>query len=82
MDRGVACLAIFGGIVTSWSWFGTNMLGVGLHSYGFMDSALFWLLVFVGTQMLLILAANVPLTWWRSYTANLTLPKRKPVPAT
>src|SRR5207244_2190084 len=33
-DRGIACLAIFGNIVTSWSWFGTNMLGVGLHSYG------------------------------------------------
>ncbi|MCR6656813.1 MAG: hypothetical protein NVV63_13605 [Opitutus sp.] len=32
-------LAIFGNIITSWSWFGTNMLGVGLHSYGFTDAA-------------------------------------------
>jgi hypothetical protein len=38
-DRGVAVLAIAGNIITAWSWFGTNMLGVGLHSYGFMDSA-------------------------------------------
>lgn len=81
-ERGVACLAIFGGIVTSWSWFGTNMLGVGLHSYGFMDSAAKWLIAFVGSQMLLILAANIPLTWWRSYTAGAALPKRTIVPAT
>jgi ABC-type transport system involved in cytochrome c biogenesis permease subunit len=37
--RGVAVLAVFGNIVTAWSWFGTNMLGVGLHSYGFVNSA-------------------------------------------
>ena len=66
-ERGIACLAIFGGIITSWSWFGTNMLGVGLHSYGFMDGALWWLLVFVISQLLLIGVANLPLTWWRSH---------------
>ena len=43
-ERGMMVLAVAGNIVTSWSWFGTNMLGVGLHSYGFMDSAVFWLL--------------------------------------
>jgi len=42
-ERGVMCLAIFGNVVTSWSWFGTNMLGVGLHSYGFMAGAMMWL---------------------------------------
>jgi ABC-type transport system involved in cytochrome c biogenesis permease subunit len=30
--RGLSMLAIFGNIVTAWSWFGVNMLGVGLHS--------------------------------------------------
>ncbi|HYE60763.1 MAG TPA: cytochrome c biogenesis protein CcsA [Phycisphaerales bacterium] len=44
---GIAALAVLGNIVVAWSWFGTNMLGVGLHSYGFMDSAAFWLLAFV-----------------------------------
>jgi len=34
-------LAIFGNAVTSWSWFGTNYVGVGLHSYGFMDFSRF-----------------------------------------
>ncbi len=30
-------MAVFGNIVTAWSWFGTNLLEVGLHSYGFTD---------------------------------------------
>ncbi|MGL4422692.1 MAG: cytochrome c biogenesis protein, partial [Gemmataceae bacterium] len=34
-DRGIALLSIFGMMVTTWSWFGTNQLGVGLHAYGF-----------------------------------------------
>ena len=38
-DRGLMALAIWGNIITAWSWFGTNMLPVGLHSYGRMDSA-------------------------------------------
>ncbi|MEK7466046.1 MAG: cytochrome c biogenesis protein CcsA [Planctomycetota bacterium] len=66
-DRGVMLLAIFGNIVTSWSWFGTNMLGVGLHSYGFMESALFWLLMFVASQLVLIALGNLPLRLWRSF---------------
>ena len=32
-ERGLMALAICGNIVTAWSWFGTNLLGVGLHSY-------------------------------------------------
>jgi len=52
---GIMQLAIVGNIITAWSWFGTNMLGVGLHSYGFMDSAFFWLVVFVAAQIALIL---------------------------
>ncbi len=64
--RGVASLAIFGNIVTSWSWFGTNMLGVGLHSYGFIDKAFIALLAFWGSQILLIVVAALPFAWWRS----------------
>ncbi len=68
--RGVMILSVFGNVVTSWSWFGTNMLGVGLHSYGFMDAALFWLLVFVVSQLLIIALANLPLSRWRSFREN------------
>lgn len=53
--RGIMQLAVVGNIITAWSWFGTNMLGVGLHSYGFMDAAFFWLVAFVISQVLVIL---------------------------
>ena len=52
--RGLSCLALFGNVVTAWSWFGVNMLGVGLHSYGFMDSAFWWLIGFAVSQLVLI----------------------------
>jgi ABC-type transport system involved in cytochrome c biogenesis permease subunit len=52
---GIMQLAIVGNIITAWSWFGTNMLGVGLHSYGFMDAAFFWLLAFIVSQVAIIL---------------------------
>lgn len=68
--RGLACLAIFGNIVTAWSWFGVNMLGVGLHSYGFMDSAFWWLVAFVVSQLAIILLAAVPLPKWRSFRSG------------
>ena len=64
--RGLACLAIFGNIVTAWSWFGVNMLGVGLHSYGFMDAAFWWLIGFVVSQLAMIALAALPQSIWRS----------------
>jgi len=52
---GIMQLAIVGNIITAWSWFGTNMLGVGLHSYGFMDAAFLWLVLFVISQIAFIM---------------------------
>jgi len=66
-ERGLMTLAVFGNIVTAWSWFGTNMLGVGLHSYGFMDAAFWGLVAFVGTQLLAIGIGSLPLPRWRSF---------------
>ena len=60
-------LAIFGNVITAWSWFGTNMLGIGLHSYGFMDAAFMWLMLFVGTQLALIVLGSLPLNMWKSF---------------
>jgi hypothetical protein len=60
------CLAIFGNIVTAWSWFGTNMLGIGLHSYGFTNAAFQGLIAFVALQLALIALGSVPLQKWRS----------------
>ena len=66
-QRGLMCLAVFGNIVTSWSWFGTNMLGIGLHSYGFTEAAFQALSVFVASQLVLIAIGNLPLERWRSF---------------
>jgi membrane protein YdbS with pleckstrin-like domain len=63
-------LAIFGNVITAWSWFGTNMLGVGLHSYGFMDEAFHWLLAFVFLQLVIITIGLTPLDRWRSFRAS------------
>ena len=65
-DRGLMALAIWGNIITAWSWFGTNMLPVGLHSYGRMDSAYAWLIGFVLVQLLLTATALLPWRFWRS----------------
>jgi ABC-type transport system involved in cytochrome c biogenesis permease subunit len=65
--RGMAVLTLFGNIVTAWSWFGVNMLGVGLHSYGFMEGALWWLGAFVISQLVLIGVGVVPLKVWQNF---------------
>jgi ABC-type transport system involved in cytochrome c biogenesis permease subunit len=65
-DRGLAAMAIVGNIITSFSWFGTNMLGIGLHSYGFMDAGFKWLTLFVVSQLLFIALALIPTRHWRS----------------
>ena len=66
-ERGVMNLAVFGNIVTSFSWFGVNMLGIGLHSYGFMDAAFKWLMIFIVSQLLVIGVGLLPLNLWRSF---------------
>jgi cytochrome c-type biogenesis protein CcsB len=70
-ERGLMNLAVFGNVVTSFSWFGVNMLGIGLHSYGFMDAAFKWLLMFVVLQLLIIGDGLLPRICWESLeTAN------------
>ena len=41
--------------MTAWSWFGTNQLGIGLHSYGFTSGVLMLLAGYVLSQLVLIL---------------------------
>jgi ABC-type transport system involved in cytochrome c biogenesis permease subunit len=66
-QRGLMIMAIFGNVVTSFSWFGVNMLGVGLHSYGFMQKAFPWLIGFIISQLALMCIAAMPLESWRSF---------------
>ena len=66
-DRGIMVLAGGGNIVTIWAGFGTNMLGVGLHAYGFMDGA--WMvltLIAVNIMMMMAVPLMVPTHLWYS----------------
>jgi len=74
-ERGLMAMALFGNIITSFSWFGVNMLGIGLHSYGFMDKAFFWLMLFCASQAVLIGLALIPPRFWSSFR-----PRSAPVP--
>lgn len=49
-----ALLNCFNVIVTFLCWFGVNLLGVGLHSYGFQGGTAMWLAIFVAVDVLLI----------------------------
>jgi ABC-type transport system involved in cytochrome c biogenesis permease subunit len=63
--RGLATLAVGGNIVTTWSYFGVNELGVGLHSYGASETnTAMWLLAFALSQLALIGLGLVPCEWY------------------
>jgi ABC-type transport system involved in cytochrome c biogenesis permease subunit len=86
-ERGLMNLAVFGNVVTSFSWFGVNMLGIGLHSYGFMDAAFKWLMLFVASQLVIIGLGMLPLNVWMSFRKGAeslsgAVPKSKSAPAT
>ncbi|MCC7085657.1 MAG: cytochrome c biogenesis protein CcsA [Pirellulales bacterium] len=66
-DRGMAVLAIGGNIITGWSLFGVNQLGVGLHSYGFTEGVLVALGIFCLSQLAMIGIGLLPLRFWASF---------------
>ena len=70
-ERGLAVCAVGGNIVTSWSWFGVNMLGIGLHSYGFTDAAFKWLMLFVASQIGFIVLGSLPARMWKSFQTRV-----------
>ena len=80
-DRGLMNLAVFGNIVTSFSWFGVNMLGIGLHSYGFMDAAFKWLMLFVSSQVAIILLGLLPFSVWKSFRTSQPATAVPPAPS-
>src|ERR1019366_7137066 len=77
-EKGLMAMAVFGNIVTSFSWFGVNMLGIGLHSYGWMDKAFPWLMAFDASQVALIVLALMPSRFWASFKGPL--PSANPEP--
>jgi ABC-type transport system involved in cytochrome c biogenesis permease subunit len=65
-ERGLAVLAVLGNIVVSWSWFGVNQLGVGLHSYGFTNGVTITLVVYAFSQAAIAGCGLFPPELWRS----------------
>lgn len=53
-----ACLAVTN-IIVALSWFGVNLLSVGLHSYGFTDSAAYGLAAFCLGELAIIAALTI-----------------------
>ncbi len=67
--RGLALLTIAGNIVVSWSWFGVNELGIGLHAYGQTEGRLFALSM-SGLFFLAVIGVGLIPTrlWWSEGT--------------
>jgi ABC-type transport system involved in cytochrome c biogenesis permease subunit len=65
-ERGLAVLAVLGNIVVSWSWFGVNQLGVGLHSYGFTSGVTITLVIYAFSQLAIAGCGLFPPELWRS----------------
>jgi cytochrome c biogenesis factor len=60
---GFAMACIVGGIIVTFSWWGINLLGVGLHSYGFTSGIQASLLVFYTIESFVLLMGS--LVWLR-----------------
>ena len=69
-ERGLAVLAVFGNIVTAFSWFGVNQLGVGLHSYGFSNDILGYLKISVVFFLTFVVLGSLPTKIWWSLAAE------------
>lgn len=66
-DRGLAVLVLVGNMITTWSWFGTNQLGVGLHAYGFNNTLALGCSVVWVSHLALIGLGVTPKRFWRSF---------------
>ncbi len=66
-DFGMAMMSVFGAAVVASSWWGVNLLGVGLHSYGFTSGILALLLAYYGFEAIVLGVGAFH--WWRNRTA-------------
>src|SRR6185436_4470271 len=79
-DFGVAMASVFGTAVVASSWWGVNLLGVGLHSYGFTSGILIALLVFYGVESLVLLAGGVHWMFFRPSASPAAAAASSPAP--
>lgn len=71
-ERGLAALAVGGNIFVSWSWWGVNALGAGLHSYGFKQGTLRNLGLFIIVNLAIIAVGMLPKNYWWSLRRRAT----------
>ncbi|MBX3417573.1 MAG: cytochrome c biogenesis protein CcsA [Pirellulaceae bacterium] len=58
--KGIAAVATLGIAVTFWSWQGVNLLGVGLHNYGFSEEGLQIMFAILGSSILVSMIGLIP----------------------
>jgi ABC-type transport system involved in cytochrome c biogenesis permease subunit len=76
-DHGTCMAAAFGGTIVAFSWWGVNLLGVGLHSYGFTSGIHTALWTYYGIQWGIVgLGAAA---WLREGRAAKKVPDAVPV---
>ena len=61
---GIHMAAVFGNIIIVFAWFGVNLLGVGLHSYGFTSGIQQAISYFYALEMVVLLAGGI--AWLRT----------------
>ena len=67
-QRGMAVLALMGNIIVIWSWWGVNMLGVGLHAYANADPGMLTAVKSaVAVHLVFIAVGLTPRALWLSY---------------
>jgi ABC-type transport system involved in cytochrome c biogenesis permease subunit len=69
-QRGMALLSIAGIMITTWSYFGTNQLGAGLHNYGFNKDLADGCAVTWAVCLGLIGLGLIPMRFWRSFAGT------------
>jgi ABC-type transport system involved in cytochrome c biogenesis permease subunit len=62
---GMAMASVFGAIVVASSWWGVNLLNVGLHSYGFTSGILWALLGYYAVEAVVLAVGGAWHTWFR-----------------
>jgi ABC-type transport system involved in cytochrome c biogenesis permease subunit len=70
---GFANLAVFGNIITAWSMFGTNQLGIGLHAYGAFEGKILFSLGIWGVTQLLVIIVGLILVFQNRYQTSSEL---------
>jgi ABC-type transport system involved in cytochrome c biogenesis permease subunit len=67
-ELGFNAAAVICGMVVAFSWWGVNLLGVGLHSYGFTSGAMTGLMTFWSIETLVVLAGVF--VWAKEHEAS------------